>query len=242
MAGASREFTIGLQPSGRLCARAQEGAVRLEQQLTGNVVTVPEPGEIYLEGGGITARERRGTLRMRRGGVRSGFAGWSCCRDGGCGNAGQSGRRHAGGFTDATSAARATAFSRLRTQRPRASFTIRTRKRRTLSTPEPAVASPPAEYNVQAPPLTYSYKVPYPPPDLNAETVLLSREARVETSEVFHGRVGTITNGGTSKADVRRGPPETPSAVVLPAPATKPRGFWAKLKQFFGGGKNNSES
>lgn len=243
MAGASREFTIGLQPSGRLCARAQEGAVRLEQQLTGNVVTVPEPGEIYLEGGGITAQKNdvghcvcdvaESDLALP-----AGPAGESAAvetPDSGTHGASASSSGEASRVVPSVAAG--AELSVPAHPAPSESSSA------AAVPPEPAVASPPAEYNVQAPPLTYSYKLPYPPPNLNAETVLLARESRVETSEVFHGHVGAAKNGGTPKAGSGQSQTDgTPSVAAPPAPATKPRGFWTKLKHFFGGGKSNSGS
>jgi hypothetical protein len=48
-----RDTTVGLDPSGRFCVRATRGGVSLNQQLTGESVTVPQPREIFLEGGSI---------------------------------------------------------------------------------------------------------------------------------------------------------------------------------------------
>ncbi len=48
-----RDSTIGLDPSGRFCARATHGGISLNQQLTGDSLTVPEPQEVFLDGGSV---------------------------------------------------------------------------------------------------------------------------------------------------------------------------------------------
>lgn len=61
---APRDATIGVEADGSLCVLAAHGAVRLEQQLTGQSLLVPESGEVILPSGQLEAlREVRGTCR-----------------------------------------------------------------------------------------------------------------------------------------------------------------------------------
>ena len=46
-----RDVTVGLEVSGAMCVLAARGAVRIEQQLTGQSILVPQSGEIALAGG-----------------------------------------------------------------------------------------------------------------------------------------------------------------------------------------------
>lgn len=45
---APQDILVGIEPSGVMCIRATSGAVRLEQQLTGQSIIVPQSGDIQL--------------------------------------------------------------------------------------------------------------------------------------------------------------------------------------------------
>ena len=47
------DVLVGIEPSGTMCVRAAKGAVRVEQQLTGQSVIVPQSGDITLANGQI---------------------------------------------------------------------------------------------------------------------------------------------------------------------------------------------
>ena len=47
-----RDATVGLEASGAMCVLAARGAVRIEQQLTGQSILVPQSGEVALLAGG----------------------------------------------------------------------------------------------------------------------------------------------------------------------------------------------
>lgn len=49
------DVTIGLDQQGQLCALSASGAVRIEQQLTGSSLIVPEGGEMSFAGGELSA-------------------------------------------------------------------------------------------------------------------------------------------------------------------------------------------
>jgi len=46
-----RDALVGFDPSGAMCIRANLGAVRLEQQLTGQSVLVPQAGDVFIFNG-----------------------------------------------------------------------------------------------------------------------------------------------------------------------------------------------
>lgn len=61
---AARDATIGVEADGSLGIVATHGAVRLEQQLTGQSVVVPEAGDVVLPGGQLDAlRQARGACK-----------------------------------------------------------------------------------------------------------------------------------------------------------------------------------
>jgi len=49
--GAPRDVLVGFDASGAMCVRANRGALRLEQQLTGQSVLIPQAGDILLPNG-----------------------------------------------------------------------------------------------------------------------------------------------------------------------------------------------
>jgi hypothetical protein len=62
--GRPRDATIGVEADGSLRVVAAHGAVRLEQQLTGQSLIIPQSSEVLLPGGQMAAlREARGECR-----------------------------------------------------------------------------------------------------------------------------------------------------------------------------------
>ena len=58
----SRDLTVGLDQQGAMCALTSRGAVRIEQQLSGQSVLLPQGGEMNLSGGQLnTLRSASGS-------------------------------------------------------------------------------------------------------------------------------------------------------------------------------------
>ena len=53
-----RDLTVGLDQNGELCVTALSGAMRIEQQLTGENVIVPQGGDVEIDGGELRALRR----------------------------------------------------------------------------------------------------------------------------------------------------------------------------------------
>jgi hypothetical protein len=51
--GGPQDITVGFEASGAMCVRTNRGALRLEQQLTGQNVLVPQGGSVFLANGQI---------------------------------------------------------------------------------------------------------------------------------------------------------------------------------------------
>jgi len=49
--GGAQDILAGLDPSGAMCIRASKGAVRVEQQLTGQSVLIPQGGDVTIANG-----------------------------------------------------------------------------------------------------------------------------------------------------------------------------------------------
>jgi hypothetical protein len=50
----ARDITVGLDSAGQMCALTASGAVRVEQQLTGQSLIVPQGGEVHMAGGELS--------------------------------------------------------------------------------------------------------------------------------------------------------------------------------------------
>jgi hypothetical protein len=49
--GGAQDILVGLNPSGAMCFRATQGAVRIEQQFTGQSILIPQNGDVSLTNG-----------------------------------------------------------------------------------------------------------------------------------------------------------------------------------------------
>jgi len=63
------DVLVGLDSSGAMCIRANKGAVRIEQQLTGQSVLVPQNGDVSLSNGQLESCEQRREVALRRTGA-----------------------------------------------------------------------------------------------------------------------------------------------------------------------------
>jgi hypothetical protein len=232
-----RDATLGLQNNGSLCVLASHGGVRLEQQLTGQTVMVPQPNELTLMGGDLIPIE----------GVAGG------CR---CGAA----ERAASGLepviTPIPSPPAPAAVAPSEPKPPAASAEKRSASKvetpkllppvREFSVPEhaneshpvaPAVQQPPSSlppeqpvWKVVMPPLTFDASSPLPPPDPSPDTILLVREVRVDPDWVFSGRVEPRSSSPVPPA---RAASASPKASPQDASQAKKRSFFGKIGNFF---------
>jgi hypothetical protein len=251
--GAVRDVNVGLDLNDSLCVVSTGGAVRLEQQFSGEGLIVPQAGEFFLEGGNLVP-------------VVGAPGSCECVAQ----------------LTRVAPSAPPPAPERIEPSRPEIAQIIRpvmaaapvvSQAQPAVAPLNVAVAEPAApRYRVEigelaranemhpvapasnfAPPsgppeVTVSYTlivqplvvsvVPSPlrPAEPAADTALLVRVARVEPEWEFSGRVAPPEFA----ADMRRALGQTP---VVPQPQPlhanqppkKKRGFWGSLKSIFGG-------
>jgi len=186
--GAPRDATISLLTSGEMCVHPTSGAARLEQQLTGQSVLVPQGGEVSLTGGQLDA-----TL---------GPSGMCVCEI-------------AVAKNDLALPVRSTGLSALSPTKefhpnppaPPPAYVAAERKddvimenrnRGSRSNGPPAVEQP--IYKVVMPPLTFDAASPGPPPDPSPATILLVRTVRLRPTVVFRGRVEPAPVASTPNA------------------------------------------
>lgn len=233
-----RDATLGLQDNGSLCVLASRGGVRLEQQLTGQTVMVPQPNELTLIGGDLIPIE----------GVAGG------CRCGIAAERAASGPEPVIRPTPNPPAPTAVAPSEPKppavSAGKRPASKVETPKAlppaREFSVPAhaneshpvaPAAQQPPSSplpeqpvWKIVMPPLAFDASSPLPPPDPSPDTILLVREVRVNPEWVFSGRVEQRIS---SLAPPARARPANPKASPQNTSQTKKRSFFGKIGNFF---------
>jgi hypothetical protein len=158
-----RDATVGLEASGAMCVLAARGAVRVEQQLTGQSLLVPQSGEIQIADG---------QLETLRGGV-------GTCQCEILSARAERSRRPA----ELSVPLRASAGHPPAQKRDLAD----------APEPPRIPADEEPIYKVFMPPLTFNAAAPEPPPDPSPESIVLAREVRVRPSIIFRGHVEAAT-------------------------------------------------
>jgi hypothetical protein len=248
-----REMTLGLETGGKLCVRATQGGIRIEQQLSGQSIIVPQPREIFLSDGGLTPVP--------------GAAGYCSCELAAMRDSphpfsavpqvppAAAAKPTPAPVTPASPvpAPPAPAPTPKKPDQPRPSPAPHPSAgiRREFSlvasasdvhpiapAPNSQVPAPPAleypEWKVIMPALTFDASSPAAPPGPSAATILLIREVQVQPDWVFTGRVAPKRAHSRKSHDA---PPQTAASSAappptVPSPAAK-SGFWSKLRGWF---------
>jgi hypothetical protein len=234
--GARRDVTIGLDLSDSLCVLATSGALRLEQQFTGEILDVPQLGEFFLAAGKLSPV--------------AGTPGSCRCEEL------QARAAPAPAIPDVVIAPKlepalspATAPAAQPDPPPPATevkpeplvtlgVLADANRAHPVAPPQnhdapdpPAISNP--EYKIVMPPLTFSANSPEPPPDPTPDLIMLVRVARAEPQWQFTGHV-------EAPHLVEVAQRTSAMAEAQPAPARKVAkkkgGFWARLKRAFIGG------
>jgi len=244
ISGAARDITVGLDLNDSLCVLARSGAIRLEQQFSGEGIIVPQSGEFFFAGGklvpvaGAPGSCECVTLQARA--------------------AAPVQPRPDARAADITPAQVATALSQAPKAMPQPKLEPPSSE---PPTPQPSIevgvlaranethplasasnfaapSAPPevtVQYTVLVQPLMVSVTPsPLRPAEPAADTALLVRVARVEPEYEFSGHV----TSPEFAADMRRALGQTPvvpqpQSLAGSKPAKRKRGFWGTLKSIF---------
>lgn len=253
--GGARDFTLGLDLNGTLCVRTAQGAIRLQQQFTGEDLVVPQAGEFFISGGLLVPTTGPpGSCRCDVTLSRANPSQAPPIPDAGLAAPpvavpstqtahGQERAKSAaaGSYSIESPATAAVAENSkagtiVRKEEPKQTveLSVPARENQNGSMAPPAkndAATPPPVdppiWKVVMPPLSFSADSPYPPPDPSPETILLVRESRVQPDWIFSG---SVEAPGVALA---KATPE-PVLIAEKGPAKKP-GFWTKLKRFLSG-------
>jgi hypothetical protein len=233
--GEARDITAGLDMNDSLCVLATSGAIRLEQQFTGEGIIVPQAGEFFLNSGKLVPI--------------AGAPGSCACAAMHAQSApppqipvlGVSSSARLEPAPQPASAVPAPATPAQKTPEPAPEPDVQLRvlaqaeEIHPLAPPaKDAVPPPPPDampqYKIIMPPLGFSASSPTPPADPPMDAVLLVRTVHVEPEYEFTGHVEA-----PRMESLDQGNAERQSAKNSNSSGSKKEGFWARLKRVFGG-------
>ena len=235
IAGEERDITAGLDMNDSLCVLATSGAIRLEQQFTGEGIIVPQAGEFFLNSGKLVPI--------------AGAPGSCACAAMHTQSApppqipllGVSSSARLEPSTQPAEAAPATATPTGKNPEPAPEPNVQLRvltqaddihpivpQAKDAAPPPPPDAMP--QYKIIMPPLGFSASSPTPPADPPMDAVLLVRTVHVEPEYEFTGHVEAPHMESLYPRNAER-----PSAKNSNSSGSKKEGFWARLKRAFGG-------
>jgi hypothetical protein len=230
----SPEFIIGLDANGIFCARAIHGGVKLEQQLTGHSLVVPEPSETFLHGGDITPlRDPPGHCEcvVTLADVTPAAA---LPRDhaNAAPAAGQASTTSASSEAPSGTPAKAAPPAAVPDSAAAPSFP------KPMPTPEPPITpspspsanstSPSGATKVVIPALAFDYASRNTVMATDPDAAALLEESRVSPGWVFNGHVGKGSNPAAASDSHSHATTQSP-------PVQTHESFWSKLKHLFGG-------
>jgi hypothetical protein len=215
ISGGSRDVTVGLNLDDSLCVLASSGAIRLEQQFTGEKIVVPQSGEFFMNPGELLPTAATPGRCQCRADEPSEFATVAPSSPS---------SRSATGSEPQT--APAIAYSLL-DHANQAHPVVASERMDAPAAPPSAVASDP----VVMPALVFTAGSPLPPPGPSDETILLVHQARLSEQWEFSGRVEPPAFATAMEHALGEQPTSAPEPQQ---PKKKKGGFWAALKRVFG--------
>lgn len=237
----SRDAAIGLTNTGTMCVLAARGAVRLQNQLSGETVIVPQPSGVLLQGTSF------GTLPAAIGQCRCDFDQPSAIQStplapmAPASNAAivpdksaptlapQSPAKPApipSAPSSASAAREGTASQSQTPEPPPAAKNLSAQAAQSLSLSRAQAATTQPTLKINLPPIGYDAKsVTATAEPLSVATLMLAQEAVVEPEWIFHGTVVATRSAASSSGTATA---QTPTNAPQPK-----KGFWTKLHDFF---------
>lgn len=233
--GETRDITAGLDMNDSLCVLATSGAIRLEQQFTGEGIIVPQAGEFFLNAGKLVPI--------------AGAPGSCACAAMHAQSAPPPQIPVLGVSSSAplapplqpaeSAAAAATPAPKVPDSEPNVQLRVLaqtddihpTVPAKDALPPPPPDAMP--EYKIIMPPLGFSAASPTAPPETPMDAVLLVRTVHVEPEYEFTGHVEAPQMASLDRDNSAAAARE--SAKNAKSAGNKKEGFWARLKRAFGG-------
>ncbi|HEV2289666.1 MAG TPA: hypothetical protein VGR81_12000 [Candidatus Acidoferrales bacterium] len=212
-----REMTLGISNSGAMCVAATHGAVQVQQQLSGETLVIPEPSTVELRDAPFGARPATaGTCTCDFGETvaqRATTSAITAARNQTTGSSPKTSVVSTPAKTIEPPAAKTAVTSASKSAQqstsPRREAGVYTASNPTLKASYLSIGDDTESATVSAVPLSVA-------------TLILAKEADVETGWTFHGDV--------------IGPPQ--ALAHRTAKSQKKRGFWSHLRAFFFGSKS----
>lgn len=254
ISGNQRDITAGLDLNDSLCVRATSGALRLEQQFTGEDLIVPESGEFFLANGKLVP-------------VAGAPGSCDCALMVAKAKPAPPPQIPLLGVTGRATPAPEAPEVAANMPPPAPSALPVAQQNVTLHAlqlnndahpvappakpakappPEPLAAADVPEYKVIGPPLVFSATEPQAPAESQRDVALLVRTVHVEPEWQFTGHVQPPSSGSASGNSAFANTPSTNSSAPGPSgsakastPSLAPQkkeGFWSRLKHAFSGG------
>jgi hypothetical protein len=234
ISGGTREITAGLDLNDSLCVRATSGALRLEQQFTGEDLIVPQAGEFFLANGKLVpVAGAPGSCQCEALHVQSAPPPQIPVM-------GISGRQNLAPMPEPPVADAVTAappafpiaqpnvqLRALELNNDAHPVTPPTKRETPTPPPVETLATTMPDYKVIMPPLAFSPADPAAPDDSPGDVALIVRTVHVEPEWQFSGHVAAPT------FEQAKAPAKT--AARAAQPAQNKQSFWTKLKRAFGG-------
>jgi hypothetical protein len=234
ISGAERDITLGLDLNDSLCVLATSGALRLEQQFTGEGLIVPQAGDFFIASGKLVPT--------------AGISGNCDCaamhaQSAPPPNIPLMGVSSSSQLQMPDSAAAQPTPANAKSAAPPAAdpnvqLRVLAKEDDVHPLPQPDKNAPPPPppaampvYKIVMPPLGFSAASPSPPEDPSLDAVLLVRTVHVEPEYEFSGHVAAPSFDAA--------PAVTGSTARAPDKSHREKksgGFWAGLKRLFGGG------
>ncbi|MGB6875690.1 MAG: hypothetical protein WBD87_06610 [Candidatus Acidiferrales bacterium] len=229
------DAAIGLTNTGTMCVLAARGAVRLQNQLSGETVIVPQPSEVLLQGTSL------GTLPAAIGQCRCDFdepsakqatplapvapaSNAAIATDKSAPTPAPQSPAQPAPLRPAPSSTREGTVSQSQTPEPPPA--LKNLPAQSSSLPQAQASTTQPLLKINLPPIGYDAKsVTATAEPLSVATLMLAQEAVVEPEWIFHGTV-VATRSATSPSGVA-------SAQTLTNAPQPKKGFWAKLHDFF---------
>lgn len=207
-----RDATVGLTNNGTMCVLAANGAVRLQNQLSGESTIVPQPSEVLVPGSSFAS-------------LPPVVGECDCDFD-----------EPLPSQSPPQAAAPSVANSIPREQPAPPSDNPKPSSQTSPNTPPAPKPAPPLiinnqpSSNVTLPSIAYAKSATETPEPISVATLVLAQQTVVQPAWIFHG---TVVAPGAKKNHSLKDASAAPNPTGQPRP--KKRGFWAKLRHFFTG-------
>jgi hypothetical protein len=186
---APQDTLVGFDPTGAMCIRADSGAVRIEQQLTGQSIVVPQSGEVLITSGQLES-------------VRSGVTHCACESQLAKSLTPTQQQTEVSHLPSSEEMQKANSAAKSRTEvaKPNTQVTAKA-----TSTPPKPLAPEDPVYQVFMPPLSYDASAKVQHDNFDPQLIVIVRRVRVRPTLIFKG---TVTDAPVPHATT---PPASPA-------------------------------